>query len=196
MLKRAFAQEPEAAPIFSNYLLGIQYSSNFSKQEKFDAHRGFSLQFEAPLRNHWEAHTNETTSDRRLKIGYVSGDFRNHSLVFFIEPIIKNHDHAKFEIHCYYSHPTHDMITQRIRGLADRWIDCAGMSDDEMAKQIRADGIDILVDLSGHTGHNRLLTFARKPAPIQMTWLGYQATTGLSAIDFCSGQTRYNTCNS
>ncbi|MEP6720205.1 MAG: tetratricopeptide repeat protein [Variovorax sp.] len=184
MLKVALTQAPEAASIFSNYLLGIQYSSKFSKQEKFDAHRNFSRQFEAPLKNQWPVHANELTSNRRLKIGYVSGDFRNHSLAFFIEPIIKNHDHVKFDVHCYYSHPVRDAVTRRIMRLTDHWIDCAEMSDDELERQIRTDGIDVLIDLSGHTGHNRLLTFARKPAPIQMTWLGYQATTGLESIDF------------
>ena len=184
MLKHALAQAPEDASIFSNYLLGVQYSSNVSKQDKFNAHLEFSQRFEAPLKSQWADHANEITSDRKLKIGYVSGDFRNHSLVFFIEPIIKNHDRAKFEVHCYYSHPIHDAVTRRIMRLADHWIDCAEMSSDELATQIRTDEIDVLIDLSGHTGHNRLLTFARKPAPIQMTWLGYQATTGLSAIDF------------
>ncbi|MDM0054917.1 O-linked N-acetylglucosamine transferase, SPINDLY family protein [Variovorax fucosicus] len=184
MLKSALTRAPEAASIFSNYLLSMQYSSNFSKKEKFDAHRGFAQQFEMPLRNHRQRHTNKIALDRKLKIGYVSGDFRNHSLIFFIEPIIKNHNRAEFDVYCYYSYPFPDAASYRIMKVTDHWIGCAGMSDDDLAARIHADEIDVLIDLSGHTGYNRLLVFARKPAPIQMTWLGYQATTGLSAIDF------------
>lgn len=183
-MEKASSLAPDEASFLSNYLLGIQYSTRLSRGEKFAAHLEFSKRFEAPLRKEWGNYRNDFTSRRRLKIGYISGDFRNHSLAFFIEPIIKNHDRSKFEIHCYYSYPVHDEVSERIKRLADHWTNCSGVSDAELAKNVRADQIDVLIDLSGHTGRNRLLTFARKPAPIQMTWLGYQASTGLSAIDF------------
>ncbi|MGK6308161.1 O-linked N-acetylglucosamine transferase family protein [Variovorax sp. DT-64] len=181
---KAFSLAPDEAPVLSNYLLCIQYSTQLSAKEKFEAHLEFSRRFETPLRANWGGYENDLSPQRKLKIGYVSGDFRNHSLAFFIEPILKNHDRLKFEIYCYYSHPVHDEVSERIRKLADHWTNCTVASDDDLAQKIRADRIDILIDLSGHTGRNRLLTFARKPAPVQMTWLGYQASTGLSAIDF------------
>ena len=184
ILEKAVSLAPDVPPILSNYLLSIQYSNKLSRTEKFEAHLEFSYRFEIPQRDKWGNYKNDLTSSRKLKIGYISGDFRHHSLSFFIEPIIKNHDRSEFEIHCYYSHPSHDETSERIRKLADHWIPCSRLTDDQLANRIRGDRIDILIDLSGHTGHNRLLTFARKPAPIQMTWLGYQATTGLSAIDY------------
>ena len=184
LTRQALALAPADATIFSNYLMGLQYSSALSREEKFKAHIAFADQFEAPLVHHWGNYNNSVSGDRKIRIGYVSGDFRNHSLIFFIAPILANHDKSKFEVFCYYAHPSHDAGTQRILALVDSFVDCHGMTDDELAKKVRGDEIDILVDLSGHTGYNRLLTFALKPAPIQMTWLGYQSTTGLSAIDY------------
>ena len=181
---KAMLLAPDAHTIFSNYLLGIQYSANFSKQDRFNAHKEFSKRFEDPVVGLWGDYKNLLTTDRKIRIGYVSGDFRNHSLVFFIEPILEAHNKANFEIYCYYNYPINDATTERLIAKADRWINCSQMSDDEFAKKIRDDKIDVLIDLSGHTGHNRLLTFARKPAPVQLTWLGYQATTGLKAMDF------------
>ncbi|MBO9648008.1 MAG: tetratricopeptide repeat protein [Variovorax sp.] len=183
-LKAATDLAPDNASILSNYLMGVQYSDKFSKQEKFDALQVFAKRFESPLLDQWGHYRNDPNPDRKLKIGYVSGDFRNHSLAFFIEPVLRNHDRSAFEIHCYYSHPSFDNVSANIKALADQWHGIFQMPDEALAQKIRADGIDILIDLSGHTGHNRLLAFARKPAPIQMTWLGYQASTGLRAIDF------------
>src|SRR5205823_997602 len=101
----------------------------------------------------------------------------------FIAPVLASHDHAKFEIVCYYTNPFADELTPRLRAHADVWRDDATLGDDILAAQIRHDQIDILVDLSGHTGFNRLLVFARKPAPVQFTYLGYCDTTGMPAID-------------
>ena len=184
LTQQALALAPQEPSIFSNYLMGLQYSGAISKEEKFAAHVEFAKQFEAPLVSQWGNYKNSLQSKRKIRIGYVSGDFRNHSLIFFIAPILARHDKSRFEVFCYYSHPSTDADTQRIKALADCFVDCHGMTDNELASRIRNDQIDVLIDLSGHTGHNRLLVFARKPAPIQMTWLGYQATTGLSAIDY------------
>ena len=181
---RALSLAPGEPSIHNNYLLGLQYSPAHSKKEKFDAHIEFAKQFEVPLMTHWGNYKNNLTIGRKIRIGYVSGDFRNHSLIFFIAPILANHDKTKFEVFCYHAHPSHDADTQRIRELADCFVDCYAMTDEALASKVRVDEIDILIDLSGHTGYNRLLVFARKPAPIQMTWLGYQSTTGLSAIDY------------
>jgi predicted O-linked N-acetylglucosamine transferase (SPINDLY family) len=121
---------------------------------------------------------------RPLRVGYVSGDFRDHPVGLLVEPYIRNHDRSNFEVFCYCANDVVDVVTQRIMAASRQWRDVAALSDDELAQQIRSDGIDILVDLSGHTARNRLMAFARKPAPIQLTWLGYHATTGLAAIDY------------
>ena len=184
LTKQALALAPGEPSIFSNYLMGIQYSGAISKEEKFAAHVNFAKQFESPLISQWGNYSNSLQNDRKIRIGYVSGDFRNHSLIFFIAPILATHDKSRFEVFCYYSHPSTDADTQRIKALADYFVNCYDMTDDALADKIRSDQIDVLIDLSGHTGHNRLLVFARKPAPVQMTWLGYQATTGLRAMDY------------
>jgi predicted O-linked N-acetylglucosamine transferase (SPINDLY family) len=124
------------------------------------------------------------SEDRPLRIGYISPDFRRHPVAIFLEPLLRHHDHSRFTIACYANVDRPDDTTARLKPLADIWRDIAGRSDDEVAEQIRADKIDILIDLAGHTVDNRLLVLARKPAPIQATWLGYPNTTGLAAIDY------------
>jgi predicted O-linked N-acetylglucosamine transferase (SPINDLY family) len=119
-----------------------------------------------------------------LRIGYVSADFREHPVAWFLEPILAAHDHERFEIVCYAAAAHRDVVTERLQRCADRWRSIAEVSDDRAANLIREDGIDILVDLSGHTGGNLLLVFARKPAPVQASYLGYLGTTGLTAIDY------------
>ena len=109
---------------------------------------------------------------------------RTHSLSFFIEPVLLHHDHERVEIYCYFTHPVADTTTQRLKNFFDHWRDCADMDDAEMTRMIRTDQIDVLVDLSGHTSFNRLGVFARRAAPVQVTWLGYQASTGLSTMDY------------
>jgi predicted O-linked N-acetylglucosamine transferase (SPINDLY family) len=129
-------------------------------------------------------HENDPSPERRLRIGYVSADLREHSVSFFIEPILASHDRAEFYVVCYDNWPEDDKVNQRLRGLVDLWRKVHDLDDEQMAQLIRSDRVDILVDLSGHTVGNRLLAFARKPAPIQATWFGYMCTTGLEAIDY------------
>lgn len=121
---------------------------------------------------------------KRLKLGYVSADFREHSVAAYIEPILKYHDRRFFEIYCYSYLPTPDATTLRLKDRADEWRDIDQLSDAEVTRRVCEDGIDILIDLMGHTGNNRLGIFAAKPAPVQMTYLGYPNTTGLSTIDY------------
>jgi predicted O-linked N-acetylglucosamine transferase (SPINDLY family) len=121
---------------------------------------------------------------RRLKVGYVSPDFNVHSVGRFLEPLLAMHDKAAFEVHAYADLRREDDATARYRNVVDHWSPTLAMSDEALAEQIRADGIDILVDLAGHTTGNRLGVFARKPAPVSVSWLGYGYTTGLSAIDY------------
>lgn len=131
-----------------------------------------------------EPHDNDATPGKRLRIGYVSGDLRRHSVAYFIGPVLEHHDKQQVEIFCYYNYHTADHITHKLMALTDHWRPIFNMPDEEAAGLIRQDAIDILVDLSGHTAYNRLPLFARKPAPVQVTWIGYPATTGLSAMDY------------
>ena len=121
---------------------------------------------------------------RRLRIGYVSADFREHAVSSFIEPILAAHDPASVETYCYSSTEKIDSTTTQLRGLATCWRDVRWQDDEAVARMVRADTIDILIDLSGHTSGNRLGVFARKPAPVQIAYLGYPATTGMSAMDY------------
>jgi predicted O-linked N-acetylglucosamine transferase (SPINDLY family) len=182
--RRALKIKPDVAMTHSSLLFALQFTSAITSQDLFEAHKRFGEQYEAPLKPHWPAHANSREPDKRLKIGYVSGDFREHAVAYFIEPVLSNHDKTQVEVFCYANSPIQDAVTVRLMAAADRWLPCAGMTDDELAQRIRADGIDILVDLCGHTAYNRLLTFARKPAPIQITYLGYPGGSGLSAMDY------------
>ncbi|MBI3507965.1 MAG: tetratricopeptide repeat protein [Proteobacteria bacterium] len=119
----------------------------------------------------------------RLRIGYVSGDFQHHSCAFVLAAVLPHHDRNAFEIFAYSNTMREDAVTQRLRGGIDQWRQIVGIGDDAVAAQVAADGIDVLVDLSGHTQGNRMGVFARRPSPAQATWLGYPATTGLPAID-------------
>jgi predicted O-linked N-acetylglucosamine transferase (SPINDLY family) len=114
----------------------------------------------------------------------VSGDFRRHAAAHFIEPVWRELDRTRFHLHAYSVSPTIDEVTMRLQGLADAWTHATGWSDEALAAAIRDDGIDILFDLSGHTAHHRLPVFARRPAPLQVSWIGYPGTTGLRAMDY------------
>lgn len=145
--------------------------------------RGWAARYAAPLRATWRPHANAREPGKRLTVGYVSGDFREHAAAGVIEPILAAHDPAAIELVLYSCNPADDPRTERFKAIARRWRDWRGLSDDDAARCVRADGIDILVDLSGHTGGNRLLVFARKPAPLQITGWGDANGTGLAAID-------------
>ena len=146
--------------------------------------RRWNQQHADPLKHLIKPHDNDRTPDRRLRIGYVSPDFLEHPVGRFMLPLLSGHDRKNYEIFAYASMFAADDMTLQLRSQADRWQSIAGLSDEKAAELIRRDGIDILVDLTGHTANNRLLLFARKPAPVQVTYLGYPATTGLDAIDY------------
>jgi len=181
---RAIAIKPDYVEAYDNKLLAMHYLDSLSQEDIYRAHHQFAERFERPLRQKWHSHSNIREPRKKLKIGYLSGDFCHHSVGFFIEPIITHHDKSEFTVHCYYNHSHHDSVTDRIMASADHWVNCRGMSDNQLADRIRTDSIDILVDLAGHTSDNRLLVFARKPAPLQVTWIGYPDTTGLQAINY------------
>ncbi len=127
---------------------------------------------------------NSAEPDRRLRIGYVSADFREHSVAHFLDNVLAAHDRSAIDVLCYSNTQSEDDTTARLKRVADGWRSIVALDDDAAAAAIRADGIDVLVDLSGHTEGERLAVFARKPAPVQCTWLGYYATTGLPEIDY------------
>ncbi len=129
-------------------------------------------------------HRNGADAGRQLRIGYISPDFRNHSVSYFVKSFLGNHNAEEVEAICYSDvlHP--DSVTEQLRGLAGKWRDTYGLSDEKLAQKIMDDSIDILVDLAGHTAGNRLMVFARKPAPLQVSYLGYPNTTGLRAMDY------------
>jgi predicted O-linked N-acetylglucosamine transferase (SPINDLY family) len=168
----------------SNLLFSLNFPAGIEPADILAEHRRWADLYAKPLKAGWTSFAPGVADSRRLRIGYVSPDFVNHAVAYFFEPVLSAHDRGRFEITCYSDARVPDDVTLRLRGRSDRWREIAGQSDEKVAALIREDGIDILVDLAGHTARNRLLVFARKPAPIQVTWLGYPNTTGLDAIDY------------
>lgn len=182
--KRALALNPELTDTYSNYLLSLHYDQFLDASELFSEHKKWSSRVTTNRINTLPPHKNDQSKHRRLRIGYVSPDFRRHSVAFFIAPLMAAHDRDAFEIICFSNVSQPDKVTEQIQSLADRWVNIAGLSDEEAARTIYEEQVDILVDLAGHTARNNLLAFARKPAPVQATYLGYPNTTGLEAVDY------------
>ena len=169
---------------FSNLLFALNYHPTLSAEEIFKVYQQFEeINTLIPLGS-WKAHGNDRDPDRRLRIGYVSPDFQVHAVQNFLEPLLAHHDKSNVEVFGYADLAAPDWMTDRYRGYADHWCVVNAMNDQELADQIRADGIDILVDLAGHTAKNRLKAFSLKPAPVQVSWMGFGSTTGMTAIDY------------
>jgi protein O-GlcNAc transferase len=173
-----------SAETHANFFLCMHYIAGFSAEDLYTEARRWDALYAKPLAPRVFEHDNDRTPARRLRIGYVSADFHRHPVGFFVLPVFANHDKEQFEVFAYADVHGRDELTQRFAGYADHWREMTGMSDELFTKQIRADRIDILVDLAGHTGENRLLVFARKPAPIQVSGGGNNDTTGLDAMDY------------
>ncbi|MEQ1881691.1 MAG: tetratricopeptide repeat protein [Burkholderiales bacterium] len=184
VLRGVLALDPDFMVAHSNLLFCLSHDSGTSAEEVFAEHRAFGDRFEAPFRSRWPAHRNLPDPGRRLRVGFVSADLRTHAVASFIEPLWAALDPQQVEIWGYSNHVLEDKVTVRLKGLAHRWRKVIGMTDGEFADQVGKDEIDILVDLSGHTAGSRLLSFARKPAPIQVSWIGNPNTTGLKAMDY------------
>ncbi|MGE8657290.1 MAG: methyltransferase domain-containing protein [Achromobacter sp.] len=184
MTRRVLAHHPTATVARNNLLFAMNYSDDRTPEEVFQVYRDYDTDLCVPLRSTWKPHANGRQPGRKLKIGYVSPDFRQHSGNYFIEPLFAHHDREQFELTAYAELVTEDATTPRLKAYFDHWVPTATLSDNQLAERIRADGIDILIDVAGHTAGNRLGTFARKPAPVSLTWLGFGYTTGLSAIDY------------
>ena len=180
----ASAIQPDVITTYSNALFTLNYHPDKSAAEIFAAYRAFDQRFGESCRTNWQPHTNHRDPERKLRIGYVSPDFRWHSMRHFLEPLLAHHDKQVVEITAYSQTLHEDLMTERYRHHVDHWVATEQLNDDALAERIRADEIDLLVDLAGHSAGNRLGVFARRPAPIAVSWLGYGYTTGLSAIDY------------
>ena len=180
----AIRHDPNPVVAFQNLLFCMLCTADFSAAEIHAKHREFARRFEQPLLPPKSGFGNTRDPHRRLRIGYVSPDFRSNVVGHYMQPILEDHDRARFETHCYFLGAARDAISERLASLADRWHDVHSLADDALAARVRSDGIDVLVDLCGHGPGNRVLAFARKPAPLQVSYLDYSATTGLSSMDY------------
>lgn len=180
LYREALALDPADAGLRSNLLFLLTAMPDTDAAEVLREHRAWgSLHARAHA-----PHANAPEPERRIRIGYVSADFYGHPLAFHLLPLLQHRDRVRTEAICYYNGAQQDAMTARLRQSADGWRDIRRLADAEAEALIRADGIDILVDLSGHTAGNRLPLFARKPAPLQLTMLGYANTTGLECMDY------------
>ncbi len=187
---RAFLQEagqrfPEIAGECARCaLFSLNFIEDTDPAAAMAEHRTWARRHADPLTRAADPVAAERSPERPLRVGYVSGDFRAHPTASFVGPLLRHHDRSSFDIYCYDNSPAPDAMSASLRQSPATWRNIRGMGDDEVARLIRGDGVDILVDLAGHTAHNRLMVFARKPAPLQIGYLGYLATTGLRALDY------------
>jgi predicted O-linked N-acetylglucosamine transferase (SPINDLY family) len=181
--RRAVEVQPGLSKAASNLLFTLHFHPGFDAQAILAEHRTWARQFAAPLSKQIAPHENDSTPDRKLRIGFVSPDLRDHAVGQLLVPLFTNHDPRSYQFICYSDAPVADAISAKLKALSARWHDTFGQSDAQVADIVRADRIDILVDLALHTAGNRMLVFARKPAPVQVTMLGLPATTGLDTID-------------
>lgn len=183
-MRRGLAIDPRLAWLHSNILFCLNYCTGFEAEEIMAEYAAWDAAFGHPALPQPCAHANSPDPQRRLRIGYVSPDFRRHAVAMFFEPILEHHDRWQFETFLYAASDQTDQVSERLRQMADHWRDITQLDDAAAADLIRTDRIDILVDLAGHTAGNRLPVFARRPAPVQFAYLiGQGTTTGLSAID-------------
>jgi predicted O-linked N-acetylglucosamine transferase (SPINDLY family) len=178
--QRALALKPDYADVRSSVLMLLNYDPAQTPETLLAAHRDYARAL--PPQPAPAPHANTRDPERLLRIGYVSADFCAHPVGYFVLPVLAAHDRARVSVHCYSGRLVEDDVSAQLRGHAAVWRSTVGVDDAGLDAQIRADGIDILIDLAGHTAGNRLTAFARQPAPVQITWLGYPATTGVSAI--------------
>jgi protein O-GlcNAc transferase len=182
--RQAVALKPDLPELHSKLVYALHFHPNYDAAAILAEHKEWNTRHAQPLAKLIPTHRNDRSAHRRLRIGYVSADFRNHVVGFNLLPLFRNHDRAQFDIAVYSNVTQPDQTTEIFRSLSDQWRSIIGTDPAEVAKMILADQIDILIDLSLHMERNWLLVFARKPAPIQATFAGYPGTTGLTAIDY------------
>ena len=181
--RRALELNPNGVDIHSNLAYTLSFAATEGRLALEECQR-WNDRHAVALRPKFQKYENDPSANRRLRIGYVSGDFRDHCQTLFTVPLLSHHDHKNFEIFCYASIERPDEYTKRLAGYADVWRDVRVLSDGEIAELIRRDRIDILVDLGMHMATSRPLVFARAPAPVQIAWLAYPGTTGISTIGY------------
>lgn len=179
--RRAIAEDPLCRPAWQNLLLGLNYMPGITAEEVAAAHRAYAARFARPAPAPF---ANTPDPDRRLRIGMLSGDFRQHPVGYFLEAAIAAHQRAGFHLTAYDVGQRADATTARLRGLFDDWRSVGALEDAAIVAQIRADGIDILVDLTGHTETSRIGVMEYRPAPVQVSWIGYANTNGVTAMDW------------
>ncbi len=182
--RQAMALEPDNITAHSCFVYTLYCCPGVTAAKIYQEHRRWEERHARPLSHLMRPHANDRDPARRSAIGYVSPDLRLHPVGRFLLPLLEAHEHASFEIFCYSSGKVTDELTTRCQAHTDHWRNTRKFSDEQLAALIREDRIDILVDLTMHMAGNRLLVFARKPAPVQVTYLAYAGTTGLSAIDY------------
>jgi predicted O-linked N-acetylglucosamine transferase (SPINDLY family) len=182
--RQALAINPNYTEAHSPLVFTMHLHPAYDAQAIAEELRNWNHQHAEPLRKFIQPHSNDRSPDRRLRLGYVSPDFRDNVVGQNLLPLFQHHDRRQFDITCYAHVLSPDAITSRLQQHADCWRSIVGRSDEDVAQQIREDRIDILVDLTLHTGDNRLLVFARKPAPVQVTYLAYCSSSGMSAMDY------------
>jgi protein O-GlcNAc transferase len=180
--RHALCLQPDLATAQSNLLFCLNYHPEADPDDVFAEHCRWGKRCEAAASR--LPFINDPRPERRLRVGYVSPDFRQHALARYFEPVLAHHDPEQVEVFCYAEVPFADAFTNRLQKLAHGWRRTSPLTDAQLGACIRDDRIDILVDLAGHTGNSRLRVFASKPAPVQATWLGYLNTTGLTTVDY------------
>lgn len=169
----------------TNLLFTLNHNPGVAAQTLFAEHCRVGAYLEGALPSPRPPHSNRRDPERGLRLGFVSADLRDHAIASFVEPLLRQwQHHAGVDVIVYYANPTEDEVSRRLRGYVSLWHPVFGLSDAALSTMIKGDGIDILIDLAGHTAFNRLRAFAHRPAPVQVSWLGYPATTGLRAMDY------------
>lgn len=176
--------KPDYASAHSNILLALHYDHSGDWASLFQEHLSWDIQHGSGIIHPPLVRSARRNAHEKIHVGYLSPDFKQHSVTRFIEPILKTHDSGRFKVTCYSDTPYPDHVTDRLKGLGWEWRDITGIGNNRLFEQIQSDQIHILVDLAGHTANNRMPLFAQKPAPIQVTYLGYPNTTGLQAMDY------------
>ena len=182
--RQALAMQPGHPGFFSNVLVALHYSPRTTLAQLFEEHCEFDRRYAAPLRSGWLPHSNAPETDRRLRVGFVSPHLAGHPVGHFLIRLLENLEATQWETFCYSDTLVLDELTARLRSAASVWREVSAITDEALTQRVRDDRVDILFDLAGHTAGNRLLAFARKPAPIQITWCDYVGTTGLAAMDY------------
>ncbi len=182
--RQALEARPDYAEAHSNLLLALQYCPGITLDALAEAHTGFERQHAAPLLVADAPSRHVPARLERLRLGFVSPDLYRHPVGYFLIRVLENLHREHVDTVCYSDRMVKDSLTHRLQAASTEWHDVGGLNDEALAALIRSDRVDVLFDLAGHTRHNRLLVFARKPAPIQITWAGYVGTTGLNAMDY------------